>query len=243
MRKRGEAWLALLLLWPLAAAAADEVELPELAVRLTALPVGAGKPEVTQSASGYEATTHVGAAALRIIRQSEPVPAGSDVADPNYRASLDTKFDSAIDSKSHGAPTAVGGHSAWTVVEARESGSATVYTCVTYVIVASHLYRLSVSATGERGRPPEFDSLVLAMSGVRFEVAPHTELPASQTAQRLRQRYVLNTLRAGGNDRQDHLRRMPTADIDAVARDTLGARASFGLSGVGVHVEAREIAA
>lgn len=242
MRKRGEAWLALLLLWPLTAAA-GEVELPELAVRLTALPVGAGKPEVTQSAAGYEATTHVGAAALRIMRESEPVPAGSDVAEPNYRAALDAKFDSSIDSKTHGAPTAVGGHSAWTVVEARESGSATVYTCVTYVIVDQHLYRLSVSATGERGRPPEFDSLVQAMSGVRFEVAPHTELPASQTTQRLRQRYVLNNLRAGGNDRQDHLRRMPAADIDAVARDALRARASFGLSGVGVRVEAREITA
>jgi len=40
----GKAWLALVLLWPLAALAA-EVDLPELAVSLTALPVGADKPE------------------------------------------------------------------------------------------------------------------------------------------------------------------------------------------------------
>jgi hypothetical protein len=238
----GKAWLALVLLWPLVALAA-EVDLPELAVSLTALPVGADKPEVRQSGSGFEATTHVGAATLRIYRQSDPVPAASDVADPQYRARLDAMFGGLVDSRTHGAPTAVGGHSAWTVVEARDSGSATVYTCVTYVIADRHLYRLSVSANGNRSRPPEFDSLVSAMSGVHFESAPNSGLPASQTAQRARQRYVLNALRAGGNDRQDHLRRMPAADIDAVARDALGARASFRLPGVGVRVEAGKITA
>ncbi len=93
-------------------------------------------------------------------------------------------FGGSVDSRSHGAPTAVGGHSAWTVVEARESGSATVYTCVTYVIVDRHLYRLSVSANGDRSRPPEFDSLVFG--DVRSALRECTEpgLPASQTAQR-----------------------------------------------------------
>jgi len=132
------------------------------------------------------------------------------------RARLDAMFGGFVDSTTHGAPTAVGGHSAWTVVEARDSGSATIYTCVSYVIADRHLYRLSVSANGNRSRPAEFDSLVAAMSGVHFQSAPNSGLPASQTAQRARQRYVLNALRAGGNDRQDQLRRMPAADIDAV---------------------------
>ncbi len=75
MRKWGKRGWRCVLLWPLVALAA-EVDLPELAVSLTALPVGADKPEVRQSGSGFEATTHVGAATLRIYRQSDPVPAG-----------------------------------------------------------------------------------------------------------------------------------------------------------------------
>ena len=57
------------------------------------------------------------------------------------------------------------------MVDAREDSSADVthYTCLSYVIVDQHLYRLAVTANGSPGRPPEFDALVKALSGVTFE--------------------------------------------------------------------------
>ena len=159
---------ALLFLWPPLSQAAD-VDIPELGIRLTALPPGASKPQVSEQTAGDEATTHLGSAVLSIYRDDDPVPAGSDVAEPNYRAMLDARFDKSVQSKAEGAPTAVGGHSGWTVVDARESRSLKNYICVTYVIVDEHLYRLTVTASGSDGRPPEFDSLVRALSGVSFE--------------------------------------------------------------------------
>jgi len=169
MRKLRGPWPAVLLLWPLAGYASD-VDIPELGIRLTMLPAAASKPQVEERPAGYQADTHLGNALLSIYREDNPVPAGSDVAEPNYRAMLDARFGNVVESKTEGAPTAVGGHSAWTVVGARESrGSQTDYVCVTYVIVDEHLYRLTVTAQASAGRPPEFDSLVKAMSGVAFE--------------------------------------------------------------------------
>jgi|SRR5215469_16529173 len=159
---------ALLLVWPLAALA-NEVDVPELGVRLTTLPEQASQPQVTAQGSGHEATTRLGKAEFNIFRDDNPAPAGSDVAEPSYRATLDTKFADSVKSKAQGAPTAVGGHAAWTVVDAREEGSLTAYTCVTYLIVDQHLYRLLVSAAPAAVRPPEFDALVRAMSGIQFE--------------------------------------------------------------------------
>ncbi len=174
MRRTGVVALTAVLLWPLAGEA-NEVDLPELGMRLTALPSTATKPqvtEVTQHPAGYEAVMHLGAVVLNIHREEDPVPAGSDVADPRYRALLDRRYRGGVQSKTLGAPTSLGGHSAWTVVDAREEGSAelTHYTCLTYVIVDQHLYRLSVTADGTPGRPPEFDALVKALSGVTFEL-------------------------------------------------------------------------
>jgi len=162
--------LALLMLWPPLSQAAD-FDIPELGIRLTALPPGAAKPQVVEQTGGYEATTRLGSALLSIFREDDPVPAGSDVAEPNYRAMLDTRFGKGVDSRTDGAPTAVGGHSAWTVVDisAARSSAHTGYICVTYVIVDEHLYRLMVSANAADGRPPEFDSLVRALSSVSFE--------------------------------------------------------------------------
>ena len=169
MRRSGAIWLAWLLIWPLASQASD-FDIPELGIRLTDLPSGAAKPQVIERAGGYEATTGLGPAQLSIYREEDPVPAGSDVAQPNYRALLDAKFGKTVESKSEGAPTAVGGHSAWTVVDARESRSShTGYACLTYVIVDGHLYRLLVTADASQGRPAEFDSLVRALSAVTFE--------------------------------------------------------------------------
>ena len=185
MHKAASAWLATLLVWPLASYA-DDLEVPEVGVRLTTLPSGAQKPQVTQQPEAREVTMQVGDAVLSIYRETAPAPLGADVADPSYRALLDARFDKTLDSKSQGAPTNVGGHSGWTVVEARPSvtatSAATVYTCVTYVIVDQHLYRLTVSATSVAGRPHEFDALVAALSGVKFEPAQQATLPASQSA-------------------------------------------------------------
>ena len=162
--------LAAVLLWPLVADAND-VDVPELGVRLGTLPDGMTQPQVTRRPDGYDAVTRLGLATLEIFREDDPAPAGSDVADPRYRAVLDRRYRGGVESKTLGAPTSLGGHSAWTVVDAREDSSSdkTHYTCLSYVIVDQHLYRLAVTADGSPGRPPEFDAVVKALSGVRFE--------------------------------------------------------------------------
>jgi hypothetical protein len=169
MRKRSAPWLVLLL-WPLVSLA-NEVDIPELGIRMTILPEAATRPQVSARTGGHEATTHLGAATLSIYREDDPVSAGSDVADPNYRAILDGKFGGPVESKDQGAPTGVGGHSGWTVVDLREPNRSSQggYTCITYVIVDQHLYRLTVSAGATDPRPPEFDALVRALSGITFE--------------------------------------------------------------------------
>jgi hypothetical protein len=158
--------------WP-PAALANDVDVPELGIRLTAMPGAATKPQVTavaQPPPGYEAVLRLGTAELDIYREDEPVAAGSDVADPGYRALLDRRYRGGVESKTLGAPTSLGGHSAWTVVDARGGSSDTThYTCLTYVIVDQHLYRLTVTADGSPARPGEFDELVKALSGVSFE--------------------------------------------------------------------------
>jgi hypothetical protein len=173
MRTVGVVALAAVLTWP-RAGWADDVDVAELGIRLTALPSAASRPEVsevTQRPTGYGAVTRLGPAVLNIYREDDPVPVGSDVADPKFRTLLDYRFRGTVESKALGAPTQLGGHSAWTVVDAREGGSSehTHYTCLTYVIVDQHLYRLAVTADGNPGRPSEFDALVKALSGVAFE--------------------------------------------------------------------------
>jgi hypothetical protein len=242
MRKAGTIWLAMVLLSPLASQA-DDVDVPELGVRLTALPSSADKPQVSGQPAGYEVTTRVGTAVLSIYRENDPAPIGSNVADPSYRTKLDAKFGTRFESKTAGAPTVVGGHSAWTMVEASEGQSPTLYTCVSYVIVDEHLYRLTVTAAGSERRPPEFDSLVAALSGVKFEAVRRPDLPATQIAATSKRSYALNRLRAGRNDREDDLRGLRASDVNAVSRDPLSARPSFGLPGVRVGVETREVAA
>ena len=173
MRTTAVLALAAVLTWPLAGRAND-VDVAELGIRLVALPSAASQPEVnavTQPPPGYGAVTRLGPAVLNMYREDDPLPVGSDVADPNFRALLDRRYRGSVESKTLGAPTSVGGHSAWTVVDAREGGFSepTHYTCLTYVIVDQHLYRLAVTADGNPGRPLEFDALVKALSGVTFE--------------------------------------------------------------------------
>jgi hypothetical protein len=166
-------WVAVLVLWWPLGAQANEVDLPELGVRLTGVPSAATKPQVsdgTAQAGGYDVVMHLGSAELSIYREETAVPPGSDVADPGYRASLDRRYRGNVESKTLGAPTSLGGHSAWTVVDARSaSADLTHYTCLTYVIVDEHLYRLAVTADGSPARPPEFDELVRALSSVSFQ--------------------------------------------------------------------------
>jgi len=154
MRRARLISLTAVLLLPLVAHA-DDVDIPELGLRLTALPSSTTQTQaqVTQHPTGYDAVMRLGIASLTISREDEPVPPGSDVADPRYRAQLDRQYRGGIESKALGAPTA----------------DLTRYTCLTYVIVDQHLYRLAVTADGSPGRPPEFDALVKALSGVTFE--------------------------------------------------------------------------
>jgi len=171
----------LALLFRSLAVQADEIDVPELGVHLAGMPSAATKPQVseaTQYPAGYSALVRLGTAELNIFREEEPIPSGSDVAEPAYRATLDRRYHGNVESKTLGAPTSVGGHNAWTVVDARGgSGDITRYTCLTYVIVERHLYRLAVTADGSPARPPEFDALVKALSGVSFEpvqrASPH----------------------------------------------------------------------
>jgi len=172
--------LVLVVLWP-AAGRADDVDVPELGVRLTGLPSGAVKPQVVARAGGHELTTSVGDAVLTLYREDAPAPAGSTVASPAYRSSLDARFAPTVDSKTEGAPTAINGHSAWTVVDARRgSGAQTEYVCVTYVMVDQHLYRIAVSASSATAaRPAEFDALVRTMSDIIFEPLPSAAAPVA----------------------------------------------------------------
>jgi hypothetical protein len=171
MAKLSSLWLVLLL-WPLAAAA-DEVDVPELGVKLITLPSAASKPQVAPQGAGLIATTQLGPAVLTIYRDNASAPGGADVADPRYRAALDARFDRSFDSKKQGAPTDIDGHSGWTVVSVQpaSAGGATQYACLTYVVAAQHLYRLLVSAASSEGRPAQFDALVTALSGIKFEPA------------------------------------------------------------------------
>lgn len=169
MQRANTVWPLLVLTWTLAAHA-DGADVPALGLRIASLPEGTSAPVISQVAGGDQMSVQLDKATLTIFRAGAPEPEGSDVANPAYRASLDARFNAQLDSKEQGAPTALGGHGAWTVVEAR-SGSeseATRYACVTYVIVDQHLYRMTVHAAGDP-RPPEFDGLVKALSGITFE--------------------------------------------------------------------------
>ena len=161
--------LLLLALRPLPGAAAiPDVDVPALGLSIARVPPGTSEPQVRERPDGYEMKIELGVAVMRIFRESGPVAPGSDVASPGYRARLDAQFSADVDSATQGAPTVVGGHGAWTVIDARAHDAGTAYTCVTYVIVDQHLYRMTVIATGDP-RPPEFDGLVKALSGVSFE--------------------------------------------------------------------------
>jgi len=171
MRASAVVALVATLSWPLAAPA-NELDVPELGIRFSAVPDAATKPQVSPQAgppAGYEAVVRLGTAELDIFREDEPVTAGSDVATPAYRGLLDRRYRGRVESKTLGAPTSLGGHPGWTVVDARGGSSDTThYTCLTYVIVDQHLYRLVVTADGSPARPAEFDELVKALSGVSF---------------------------------------------------------------------------
>jgi hypothetical protein len=137
------------------------------------------KPQVATQSAADTATLQLGPATLTIYREKAPAPAGSDVADPRYRAALDTRFAYALDSKDQGAPTNIGGQSGWTVVSVKPGSGATAYTCLTYVLAEQHLYRLLVSASGATSRPPEFDVLVTSLSGIQFEPPAGSAAPAT----------------------------------------------------------------
>lgn len=176
--------LAQLLLLPLASHAAS-VDIPELGVELPDVPSGITTARAVERPDGYEWQTQLGTSTLSIYREERPTPAGSNVSDRNYRATLDVKFHTPVKSQTTGSATAVGGQPAWTAVGSQRLGALplVVSNWLTYVIVDDHLYRLAVSALAQGGRPSEFDSLVKAVSGVSFGPIRRTQTePAASKA-------------------------------------------------------------
>ena len=166
-----------LLLLPLATFA-DVIDIPALGVRFTDMPAGVANQSAIERPSGYEWQGRLGAAYLRVYRGDESVSPGSTVLDSNYRATLEARHRTPLKSAmGTGTASTVAGRPAWIVRELRSLGQARLCDWLAYVIVDEHLYTLTVSALGQSGTPPEFDSLVKAMSGVQFEPIQRTPSP------------------------------------------------------------------
>ena len=175
-------WCVLTAFLP-AGALADDIDVPELGVRLNGMPDWVQMAPVAARADGFAIIGRAGDAQLEVYR--EEASASGDVASPRYRAQLDERFDPTVDSRDQGAPTSVGGYNAWTVVATHPQGTGTRYVCITYVIADRHLYRFAVSAAGGEHRPAEFDFLVRVLSRVKFEPvrrAPPPDPPAGDPA-------------------------------------------------------------
>ena len=169
------------LLWPLVVHA-EPFDAPQLGVRIADLPAGS-KPEVIDELDGYAVRLRIGSAHGHIVRLSDPVPAGADVADAAYRARLMAYFGSKLGPKTGEAPTSVGGQTAWVTCSYWRSAfmPSVSYTCITNMIVAQHLYRLTAAAMGSEQRPPDFDAVIGVLSALAFE-PPHPALAADGSA-------------------------------------------------------------
>lgn len=158
------------------------VESAELGIKFADLPTGLPRLKLSERPAGYEATTHLGTATLSIYREDDPVPSGSDVNNPSYRATFEPKAPGPFaNSRKHGAATSLGGHAAWTVGDAVHVGPMTLYSWVTHTIVDQHLYRLAVNAIGPSGTA-DFDSLLKGVYSAAFEPVQRAEQPAPESA-------------------------------------------------------------
>ena len=167
-------WVAGLLLgflFPIASPA-GELTIPALGVRIPNLPENATPPQVTARLDGLMAVMQVGTATLTIARIADPVPPGSDVTDPAYRAALEAYFGGREGTPPYERATTVGGHDAWTVASARRFGSydrRINYVSATYTIVDQHTYRIHATAHGVDTMPPDYVTAVRMMANLAFE--------------------------------------------------------------------------
>lgn len=176
--------LAVLLLVLLPAVSrADVVEVPELGVKFSALPSGVSPFKVVERAAGYEAMAHLGIFSLSIYRLEEPVPAGADLRDARYRATLETTLGIRAGSLKQGETRRVGNEQGWTIPRPMtvQIGAATFYSWWIYAIGNQHVYRLSVSGGGPTAAE-EFRSLLEGIYSVAFEPVQRAERPAPELA-------------------------------------------------------------
>jgi len=155
-------------LWPLAGHA-DPLDIPELGVRIRDVPQGTAKPGVIPRGDGYTAIIRIGTATLNIARVEEPVAAGSDVKDANYRTAQQAAFNENFGPKVSSKATTISGHSAWTNASAvRYPDGFVRWGYVTYVIADQHLYRFVVLAVGGTTQPADLTAAGKVMYAVTF---------------------------------------------------------------------------
>jgi len=174
-------WAMLLVFLP-AASRADVAEVPELGVKFSALPSGVSPFQVVERPAGYEATAHLGIFSLSIYRLEEAVPAGSDLRDAGYRATLETKLGIKAGSLKEGAAKRFGDYDAWTIGSSQARiGAITLYSWTTYAIGDQHLYRLSVGGAGPTATA-EFESLLKGVHSVAFGPVQRAPPPPLESA-------------------------------------------------------------
>lgn len=176
MRKLSELVLTALLLAPFASHA-NEVELPELGLRVIGLPSGIATPQVNERPAGYDATIDFGAGTfISIYRQEKPVSPGS-LLDADYRKSLLTNVDAAKDVRSAGKIISVGGHDAWMVIDAHVPNLLQIHACALYVVVDEHVYQMLISALAQKSRFMVFVNDLVAR--VTFEPIRRADAPGA----------------------------------------------------------------
>jgi hypothetical protein len=175
-------WAVLLVLLP-AVSRADVVEVPELGVKFSALPSGVSPFQVVERPAGYEAVAHLGRFSLSIYRLEEPVPAGADLRDARYRATLETTLGIKAGSLKQGETRRVGNDHGWTIPRPMtvQLGAVTLYSWWIYAIGNQHVYRLSVSGGGPTAAD-EFRSLLEGVYSIAFEPVQRAERPAPELA-------------------------------------------------------------
>jgi hypothetical protein len=160
---------------------ANELVIPELAIEFKNMPASTADSEIYRRTSATEAITPIGPVILSVRREDAEVPSSNSLSDPSYRATVQSRFDQGLDPKAQGAMTSVGSHPGWTLIAAQKGvhSPGILYSCITYVIVDQHLYRLVVRAlVVGMTRPVEFDAVVRAISDATFERAAQTRVSA-----------------------------------------------------------------
>jgi hypothetical protein len=173
MNRSWDILLSLLVLSPLVCTA-NELVIPEVAIEFKNLPASTAGSEIYRRNTATDAVTPIGSVILSVRREDAEVPSGSSLSDSSFRATVQSRFDKELDPKAQGALTSVGGHAGWALIEAQRSARSPwiLYTCVIYVIVDQHLYRLMVRTVGGVQRPTEFDAVVREISNAIFLPAP-----------------------------------------------------------------------